>query len=65
MLVTADYVPRNEKEHKGPQMGGGGRQGRLNITEKRKKYYDCPVYKYPIINKIQRETTSISFSDVT
>lgn len=45
MLVTAVYVPRNDKEKDKPAMGGRG--GKMDVSEKRKKFYDCPVYKYP------------------
>jgi len=47
MHVTAAYVPRNEKDKEKPQIGGGARGGKPDVAEKKKRYYDCPVYKYP------------------
>jgi len=45
--VTAAYLPRNEKDRQQNQMQGGGGRNRVDISQKIKTYYDCPVYKYP------------------
>jgi dynein heavy chain len=48
MHVTATFVPRNEKDKGNNQMPtGGGRGGKVDIAQKKRSYYNCPVYKYP------------------
>jgi len=43
--VTAAYVPRDEKSKQ--QAPGGGGRNKVDLAQKIKSYYDCPVYKYP------------------
>jgi dynein heavy chain len=46
--VTATYLPRNEKDRQQNQMAGaGGARNKVDISQKIRSYYDCPVYKYP------------------
>lgn len=43
--ITAALLQRGGKENERAQGGGGNKKA--DVNEKMKKYYDCPVYKYP------------------
>lgn len=44
--ITAAYLPRTQSNQPGGAAAGGNRN-KVDITQKMKTYYDCPVYKYP------------------